>query len=327
MRRRQFIAFFGLVVIASPLGASAQPGVRRRIGVLTPIPETDPEVPLRFAAVREELQRLGWTDGQNLSISARWSDEPSRIRAYARELVDLAPDVILVNSNPALAALRQETRTIPIVFLTVADPVGSGFIEHMARPGGNITGFTNFQPSIAGKWLELLKQIAPTLTRVAVVLHPETPAHLAMLHTVEAAAAGSGVTLTIAGVHNAPEIEHALTAFAGEPNGGLIILPHPVTSNNRELLIKLAEDHRLPAIAAWKYLASDGALMAYGLDLTNEYRRAASYIDRILKGEKPSDLPVQGPNKFELIINMKTAKKLGLDVPLRLHELADDVIE
>lgn len=326
MRRREFIVVFGSAALAWQLGAIAQPGVRK-IGVLTPIPETDPEAQLRLAGLRQELQRLGWTDGRNVSVIARWADEPGRMRTYARELVDLAPDVILVNSNPALAALRQETRTIPIVFLTVADPVGSGFIEHLARPAGNITGFTNFEPSIGGKWLELLKQIAPTLTRVAVVLHPETSVHLTMLRAVQAAGAPVGVTLTIAGVHNAAEIEHALTAFAAEPNGGLIILPHPVTSNHRELLIKLAENHRLPTIAAWKYIALDGALMAYGLDLANEYRRATSYIDRILKGEKPSNLPVQGPNKFELVINMKTAKKLGLEVPLHLQELADEVIE
>ena len=326
MRRREFIVVFGSAALAWQLGAIAQPGVRK-IGVLTPIPETDPEAQLRLAGLRQELQRLGWTDGRNVSVIARWADEPGRMRTYARELVDLAPDVILVNSNPALAALRQETRTIPIVFLTVADPVGSGFIEHLARPAGNITGFTNFEPSIGGKWLELLKQIAPTLTRVAVVLHPETSVHLTMLRAVQAAGAPVGVTLTIAGVHNAAEIEHALTAFAAEPNGGLIILPHPVTSNHRELLIKLAENHRLPTIAAWKYIASDGALMAYGLDVANEYRRATSYIDRILKGEKPSNLPVQGPNKFELVINMKAAKKLGLEVPLHLQELADEVIE
>jgi putative ABC transport system substrate-binding protein len=326
MRRREFIILFGPAALAWQLGAIAQPGVRK-IGVLTPIPETDPEAQLRLAGLRQELQRLGWTDGRNVSVIARWADEPGRMRTYARELVDLGPDVILVNSNPALAALRQETRTIPIVFLTVADPVGSGFIEHLARPAGNITGFTNFEPSIGGKWLELLKQIAPTLTRVAVVLHPETSVHFTMLRAVQAAGAPVGVTLTIAGVHNAAEIEHALTAFAAEPNGGLIILPHPVTSNHRELLIKLAEDHRLPTIAAWKYIAFDGALMAYGLDVANEYRRATSYIDRILKGEKPSNLPVQGPNKFELVINMKTAKKLGLEVPLHLQELADEVIE
>jgi putative ABC transport system substrate-binding protein len=326
MRRREFIVVFGSAALAWQLGAIAQPGVRK-IGVLIPIPETDPEAQLRLAGLRQELQRLGWTDGRNVSVIARWADEPGRMRTYARELVDLAPDVILVNSNPALAALRQETRTIPIVFLTVADPVGSGFIEHLARPAGNITGFTNFEPSIGGKWLELLKQIAPTLTRVAVVLHPETSVHFTMLRAVQAAGAPVGVTLTIAGVHNAAEIEHALTAFAAEPNGGLIILPHPVTSNHRELLIKLADYHRLPTIAAWKYIASDGALMAYGLDVANEYRRATSYIDRILKGEKPSNLPVQGPNKFELVINMKAAKKLGLEVPLHLQELADEVIE
>jgi putative ABC transport system substrate-binding protein len=326
MRRREFIVVFGSAALAWQLAAIAQPGVRK-IGVLIPIPETDPEAQLRLAGLRQELQRLGWTDGRNVSVIARWAEEPGRMRTDARELVDLAPDVILVNSNPALAALRQETRTIPIVFLTVADPVGSGFIEHLARPAGNITGFTNFEPSIGGKWLELLKQIAPTLTRVAVVLHPETSVHLTMLRAVQAAGAPVGVTLTIAGVHNAAEIEHALTAFAAEPNGGLIILPHPVTSNHRELLIKLAEDHRLPTIAAWKYIALDGALMAYGLDVANEYRRATSYIDRILKGEKPSNLPVQGPNKFELVINMKTAKKLRLNVPLHLQELADEVIE
>jgi putative ABC transport system substrate-binding protein len=249
------------------------------------------------------------------------------MRTYAGELVDLAPDVILVTSNPGLAALREKTPSVPIVFLGVADPVGSGFIESLARPGGNITGFTNFEPSMGGKWLELLKEIAPTLTRVAVILHPETPANLAFLRATQAAASSLGVTLTVAGVHNAVEIEHAITAFAAEPNGGLVIVPHPVTSSHREQLLKLAEDGRLPAVAAWKYLASDGALLSYGLDLTEQYRRAASYVDRILKGEKPSSLPVQGPTKFELVINMKTAKKLGLDVPLRLQQLADEVIE
>jgi putative ABC transport system substrate-binding protein len=213
------------------------------------------------------------------------------------------------------------------VFLTVADPVGSGFVETLAHPGGNTTGFTNFEPSIGAKWLELLKAIAPTLTRVAVVLHPETPAHLAMLRAIQDAAPSVGVTLTLAGVHNPAEIEHALTAFGAEPNGGLILLPHPVTSSHRELIIKLAEHHRLPTIAAWKYIASDGVLMAYGFDLTNEYRRAASYIDRVLRGDKPSSLPVQAPIKFELVINMTTAKKLGLDVPLHLQQLADEVIE
>jgi putative ABC transport system substrate-binding protein len=299
----------------------------RTIGVLTPVAETDAEAQVRFLALREELRRLGWTDGRNLSISARWADDPDRIRTYARELVDLAPDVILVSSNPGLAALRQETRTVPIVFLTVADPVGSGFVETLAHPGGNITGLTNFEPSIGGKWLELLKAIAPMLTRVAVVLHPETPAHLAMLRSIQAAAPPVGVTLTVAGVHDPAEIEHALTAFAAESNGGLILLPHPVTSSHRQLIIKLAQHHRLPTIAAWKYIASDGVLMAYGFDLINEYRRAASYIDRVLRGDKPGSLPVQAPTKFELVINMKTAKKLGLEVPLHLQQLADEVIE
>jgi putative ABC transport system substrate-binding protein len=292
-----------------------------------PIAETDPEAQVRFQAFRQELQTLGWTDGGNVSISARWTNDASRMSSYAGELVDLAPDVILVTSNPGLAALRQKTPSIPIVFLGVADPVGGGFIENLAHPGGNVTGFTNFEPSIGAKWLELLKQIAPTLTRVAVVLHPETPANFAMLRATEAAASSLGVTLTVAGVHDAAEIEQALRGFAAEPKGGLIIVPHPVTSSNRELIIKLAEDLRLPAIAAWKYIAWDGALLAYGFDLTNEYRRAASYVHRILKGEKPSSLPVQGPTKFELVINMKIAKKLGLDVPLHLQQLADELIE
>jgi putative ABC transport system substrate-binding protein len=328
MRRRGFIALMAGAAFAMPLGAAAEPSNEvRKIGVLMPIMETDPEAQLRLTAFRQGLQARGWTDGQNVRITYRWTIDPDRMRSYARELIDLAPDVILVTSNPALAALRQETRTVPIVFVGVADPVGSGLIESLARPGGNITGFTNFEPSVAGKWMELLKEVAPTLTRVAVVLHPETPANLAFLRATQAAASSLGVTLTVAGVHDAVEIEDAITRFAAEPNGGLIIVPHPVTSSHREQLLKLAEDGRLPAIAAWKYLASHGALISYGLDLTEEYRRAASYIDRILKGGKPGNLPVQAPTKFELVINMKTAKKLDLNVPLHLQQLADEVIE
>jgi ABC-type uncharacterized transport system substrate-binding protein len=239
----------------------------------------------------------------------------------------LAPDIILSASNPVLAALREETRSIPIVFVTAADPVGSGFVESLARPGGNITGFTNFEPSMGGKWLELLKEIAPGVTRVLIILHPETAVQVAFLRAAEFAAPSLAVTLTAAGVHDAAEIERTLTAFAAEPNGGLIVMPHPVTNVHRKLIIGLVSRHRLPTVYAFQNIAREGGLVAYGIEATDLYRRAAIYVDRILKGANPADLPIQAPNKFELVINLKTAKALGLEVPLHLQQFADEVIE
>ena len=266
-------------------------------------------------------------EGRNLRIDYRWAAALDRMPIYAAELVGLAPDVIVVQSNPGLAALRQATLTIPVVFVSVADPVGSGFIESLARPGGNITGFANFEPSMGGKWLEILKEIAPSLTRVAVIHHPKTSANLAILRAVEAAAPSFGVTLTAAGVHDAAEIEGAITAFAGEPNRALVVVPHPLTVVHRELIIKQATQHRLPAIYAFRYFAAEGGLISYGIDQTDMFPRAASYVDKILNGAKPADLPVQAPTKFELVVNLKTAKALGLTVPPTLLTSADEVIE
>jgi putative tryptophan/tyrosine transport system substrate-binding protein len=327
MRRREFIALLGGAAVAWPLAARAQQASSRKIGVLMPMAESDPEAQPRVAAVRQEFEKLGWVDGRNIRIEFRWTGDPDHMRAYATELIGLSPDVLLATSNPGLAALRRETRTVPIVFVSVADPVGSGFIESLAQPGGNITGFTNFEPSIGGKWLQLLKEIEPGVARAAVLFHPEIAANISILHAVQAAAPSLGVTLTPAGVHDRAEIEQALTAFAGESNGALVVAPNPVTSSYRELIIGLANNRRLPAVAAWKHFTADGGLMSYGIDPIDQYRRAVAYVDRILRGEKPGNLPVQAPTKFELVINLRTAKALGLDVPLQLQQRADEVIE
>jgi putative ABC transport system substrate-binding protein len=328
MNRREFMTLLGGTAAAWPLVARAQQSGRvRRIGALMGIAENDPESQARITAFLQRLQELGWTEGHNVRIDYRFAGgDTRRMRAYAAELVGLAPDVILVQSNDGLAALRQETRTVPIVFAVVADPVGSGFVESLARPGGNITGFTIFEPSLGGKWLQALKEIAPGVTRVAAILHPETTANVEFLRAAEAAASSFGVTLTAAGVHDAAEIERAVTAFATEPNGGLVV-PHPVTAAHRDLIIGLAARHRLPAVYSFRFFATAGGLMAYGNDAVDLFRRAASYVDRILKGEKPGELPVQAPTKFELVINLKTANALGLTVPPNLVARADEVIE
>ena len=298
-------------------------------GVLIAFAENDPQGQAIIAALRRRLQELGWTEGRNVRIEYRFAGgNIERMRVYAAELVDLAPDVILVHSNPFLAALRQTNRVIPTVFAQVADPVGSGFVESMARPGGNITGFSNYESEIGGKWLDALKEIAPRVTRAAVLLHPETTANVAYLRAAEAAARSSGVTVTAAGVYDAAEIERAVTAFAAEPNGGLIVLPHPVTSVNRDLIAALAARHRLPAVWPFRFfIATNGGLVSYGIDVTDLFRRATVYVDRILRGTRPGELPVQLPTKFELVINLKTAKALGLEVPGTLLARADEVIE
>jgi putative tryptophan/tyrosine transport system substrate-binding protein len=328
MKRREFIGLLAGAATAWPLGARAQQNNHvRRIGFLMSSAETDTVAQSRVAAFREGLQQLGWTEGRNIRIDYRWAGDFGRIRSYAEELVRLSPDVMVANGNPVVAAVLQQTRTVPIVFVQVADPVGSGFIQSLARPGGNITGLTNFELSMAGKWLELLKEIAPTLTRVAVILHPETAAHVAFLRVIQAMAPSVGVALTVAGVHDAVEIEGALTTFAAGANGGVIVLPHPVTGNHRDVIIRLAQRGHLPTIAPFEYFAVDGTLMSYGVDSRDLFRRAGSYVDRILKGENPGDLPVQGPTKFEFVINMKAAKALGLTVPPSILLRADEVIE
>jgi ABC-type uncharacterized transport system substrate-binding protein len=319
-RRRDFITLLGSAAIAWPLAARAQQGERMRlIGVLTPLAEGDPEGQARIAAFREGLSKLGWTEGRDVQIEYRsFAGDRDRARAYAAELANLKPDVIFAATTSSLAALHQETRSVPIVFAQVADPVGGGFVASMARPGGNIIG---------AKWVELLKQIAPQVTRVAVVYDSANPESKEYLPVIEAAARSLGVQVSIFEVRDAAEIERAIEEFAREPNGALIPLPGPLMGVRRDLIISLATRHRLPNVYAFRYYAIGGGLASYGTEIIDLYRRAPSYVDRILKGEKPGDLPVQQATKFELVINLKTAKALGLDPPISLLARTDEVIE
>jgi ABC-type uncharacterized transport system substrate-binding protein len=330
MRRRAFI--FALAGAAAwSLVARAQQGDRmRRVGVLMSYAENDPEAEIRLAALHEGLRKLGWTDGRNIQIDCRYGTDVKQIPILAAELVAWRPDVIVVNSNLGTAALRRETRAIPIVFVLITDPVASGFAESLSRPNGNATGFTNYEHSIGSKWLELLKQIAPNVARVAVVVHPETAANLGILRAAEAAAASLRVTVVPLPVHDASEIEGGVTAFAAQPHGGLVVVPHPVTQANRDLLARLSARHALPAVSGHSLYARAGFLISYGIGAIaapEAFRSAATYVDRILKGERPQDLPIQQPTKFDLVVNLNTAKALGLDVPLHLQQLADEVIE
>jgi len=327
VKRRDFIAFVGGAA-AWPLAARAQPGgSMRRIAVLNPLAENDPEVQAQITAFRQALQKLGWTE-HNLRIDCRWGEaNPERLRVHAAELVALEPDVILVSSPLALQPLQQETRSIPIVFTAVSDPAGSGFVASLAHPGGNITGFAVAEFSMYGKYLELLKEVAPDVIRVAVMMNPEQAPQAGNWRAIESVAPSFKVQLTAAHVRDAAEIEGAIDAFAREPNGGLIVLPSALTIVHRGLIITLAARHRLPAVYAFRQFVVDGGLMSYGVDLVDQHRQAASYIDRILRGEKPADLPVQQPTQFRLIINLKTAKALSLEVPWFFQQRADEVIE
>ena len=329
MRRRDFITLIGGAAAVRPLAARAQQVERvRRIGILIPFSGNDPETQARVAAFKQHLQNLGWTDGRNLHIDYRFTgDDTQRIRVGAEELVAVAPDVIFVYANQSVAALRQATRVIPIVFAQVSDPVGSGFVASLAHPGGNITGFQNFEAEIGGKWLEVLRQIAPTVRRVAVVHNPDIAANIAFLNAAQAASTSVGMTVTAAGVRSAADMESTLTAFGREPNGGVIVVPSPINLTNRELIIASAARLGLPAIYPYRYFCKSGGLASYGFDQIEQNRGAAAYVDRILKGEKPADLPVQAPTKYELIINLKTAKALGLTVPPSVLASADEVFE
>jgi putative ABC transport system substrate-binding protein len=329
MNRREFIALLGSAA-AWPLRARAQlPERVRRIGVLMgAFAESDPEGQIYVAALREGLQKLGWNDGRNVSIQTRWgAADDERRRAYAAELVSSKPDIIVAGATSALAPLKQATPTIPIVYVGVSDPVGGGFVPSLTHPGGNITGFALYEYTIVVKWLELLKQLAPQVTRVLALYDPSNPTSLAQLPEIERRAASFDVHPSAVPVRNGTEIEHAIGAFASEPNGSLIVLPNPVTAVHHELIAALAVKHRLPAVYAYRYQVTSGGLASYGINVADLYRRAASYVDRILKGEKPADLPVQFADKFELVINLKTAKALGLDPPISLLARTDEVIE
>jgi len=329
VRRREFITLLGGAATAWPYGAGAQQSDKVRvIGVLVGSGQTDPDNLARIGAFRQALRELGWTEGRNIRIDVRWGDAVAdHIKADAAELVAMAPDVLLGNGAPPVFELRRLTRTIPIVFVNVPDPVELGLVSNMAHPGGNITGFTHFELTMGGKWLELLKEISPRIRRIAFLLSPEHPAWPGFLRTITAVAPSFGVEVTPAGVHDAAEIERAIEAFAREPGGGLMVLPSPPTTLNSDLIIGLAARYSLPAIYPFHYYPARGGLMSYDADSVDQIRRAASYVDRILKGEKPADLPVQAPTKFELVINLKTAKAIGLDVPAALLTRADEVIE
>ena len=329
MKRRQFITLLGGAAVSWPLPAHAQqPGAMRRIGVLMSGGASDPERQLWLAAFLQGLQQLGWSEGRNVRIDTRWATGNADLyRTHATELVALGPDVILATASPTVAALQMATHTVPIVFAQAVDPVGGGFVASLARPGGNTTGFTLFEYGMSGKWLELLREIAPRVTRAAVLRDAAIAAGTGQFGAIQSVAPLVGAELTAVGVRDGEEIERGIAAFARTPNGGLIVTASPLANVHRGLIITLAARHKLPAVYGARYHAADGGLVSYGPDVADQYRRAAGYVDRILKGEKPADLPVQAPTKYELVINLKTAKALGLDVPPTLLARADEVIE
>jgi putative ABC transport system substrate-binding protein len=329
MRRREFITLIGGAAVAWPLAARGQqPGRMRRIGVLVGSAADDLVAQRRVLAFAQALAQLGWTDGRNVRIDIRWNvGDPERIRKYAADLVALAPDVILASSSAATGALLQATRPVPIVFVLVAEPVGAGFVETLARPGGNATGFMLGDYGIAAKWLELLKEIAPGVKRAAFLQNPAIAAGPGQFGAIQAAAPSLGVEVRPVHVRDAGETERAITAFARPSNGGLIVAGGTQSTVHRDVIIKLAARHRLPALYSDHAFVTDGGLIAYGPDRIDQFRRAADYVDRILKGEKAADLPVQAPTKYEMAINLKTAKALGLEVPPSLLARADEVIE
>jgi putative ABC transport system substrate-binding protein len=328
MRRRDFVTLLGSAA-AWPLAARAQPGERvRRIGALLPAAADDAVFQARIGAFLQELALLGWAIGRNVSVDIRWgTTNPAEIRRQAKELVALAPDDILAGGISTVPSLLQATRTIPIVFVMVTDPVAAGFVDSLARPGGNVTGFMNSEYGMSGKWLELLKEVAPTVTRVAVLRDPAISSGIGQFAAIQSVAPQLGMDVSPMNVRDAAEIEHAVTAFAGIPNGGLIVTASALAVGNRELILMLAARHKLPTVYWERFFVAAGGLISYGPNFIDQFRRSAGYVDRILKGEKPANLPVQAPTKFETVLNLKTAKALGLDVPPMMLARADEVIE
>jgi putative tryptophan/tyrosine transport system substrate-binding protein len=333
MKRRELIALLGGAVAwpvaAWPLAARPQQSERmRRIGVIMPASSDDPEYQVRVGAFLQELQRLGWIIGRNIRIDTRWTrGDAEDARKYAAELVALNPDVVLATGISTVAPLLQLTRTVPIVFPAVSDPVAAGVVESLARPGGNATGFMTFEYNLSGKWLELLKEIAPGVTRAAVLGYPAVITGASQFAAIQAVAPSLRVEVNPINLRDAGEIEHAVAAFARSPNGGLIVTTGGLAQLHRDLIITLAARHKLPAVYYERFFIAGGGLLSYGADYVDQYRRAAGYVDRILKGEKPGDLPVQAPSKYATVLNLKTAKALGLDVPPTLLARADEVIE
>ena len=329
MQRREFMTLLGGASVAWSLSASALPHGRvMRVGVLMGLAPKDPESRARITAFMEGMQQLGWARGQNISFECRWADgDAETMRKNAAELVSMAPDIILAHSSAAVAPLLQKTRTIPIVFTIVADPVGAGFVNSLARPGGNATGFTNFEYSMSGKWLELLKEMAPNLERVGVLREAAIAAGPGQFGAIQSVAARLGVELRPIDVRDAGAIERDIAEFALGANGGLIVTGSPAASVHRDLIIKLASRHRLPTIYNSPFYVNGGGLIAYGPDFVDQFRRAATYVDRILKGESPSDLPVQAPTKYEMVLNLKAAKSIGVEFPTSILIRADEVVE
>jgi putative tryptophan/tyrosine transport system substrate-binding protein len=329
MRRRDFIKVVAGAAAIRPMTSHAQQSDRmRRVGVLMNRAASDPQGQARVAAFQQALQKLGWDEGRNVRIDIRWGeDKPDLERKSAAELIALAPDVVLSAGTLSVQGFQGFGSTFPIVFVLVIDPVGVGLVDNLAKPGGNVTGFMTYEYSIGSKWLELLKQISPNVTRVAVLRDAAIPSGNAQFATIQAVAQSFGVEVSPVNVRDAGEIERAVAAFARAPNGGLIVTPNASVSVHRDVIIKLAARHKLPAVYPYRDMVADGGLMSYAPDLLDQFRRAASYVDRILKGEKPADLPVQAPTKFELVINLKTAKALGLNVPASVLTSADEVID
>ena len=329
MRRREFITLIGGIAVAWSVRARAQQsGGIPRIGVLMTLAADDPESPVRVAELLKGLEELGWIDGRNLKIEYRWpTADIASVRERVAELIALAPNVILTGGTPAVAAFQQIAPVVPVVFVNVVDPVGGGFVESLARPGGSVTGFTAFDYSLSGKWLEMLKEIAPRITRVAVVRDASIPAGIGQFAVIQAAAASYGIDLRVSDPQDANGMERAIAAVAGESNDFVLPAYSPSRSTRRNQIVSLAAKHRLPAVYPVRYFVTSGGLISYGPDLNDGYRRAATYLDRILKGEKPADLPVQEPTKYELSINLKTAKSIGITIPPTLLATATDVIE
>jgi putative ABC transport system substrate-binding protein len=328
VKRRQFIGLVGGVA-ALPITARAQqPLAFKRIGVLFGLAESDPEAQSRLAAFREGLRDLKWTEGTNVQIDVRWGNgDAAQVRSFASELVELAPDVILGVNTAPVRALKQATRTLPIVFTGLSDPIGDGIVTNLSKPDGNFTGFSSFDPALAGKWLQLLKEISPTIVRTAVIYNPDTAPHSIFLPALDAAAPLLGIALVRTTVRDAAEIENSIAAMASEPGGSVAVMPDIFTATNRATIIAAVARRRLPAIYPIRYHVLDGGLISYGPDFIDLHRQAASYVDRILKGARPADLPVQTPTKFELVVNLKTSKALGIIIPPTLLARADEVIE
>jgi len=326
--RREFITLFGSAAVAWPLAAHAQTKRLRRIGVLMGLVANDPEAQSRVAAFENGLRELGWVKGGNLSIEYRWAGDGNVLRDHAAELLAMTPDLILANSTPVTVALKEQSQTVPLVFTQVTDPVGQGLVPNLAHPGGNLTGFTSFEFSIGTKWLEALKQTAPRVTRVALMFNPQSAPYADLfLQPVKAAASSFSVAPIGAAVRDPIDVDRVFDTLTREPNGGLMVLPDVSMINYREAIVALAARHRVPAIYPFRFFATSGGLMSYGTEVTEVFRRAAAYVDRILKGTSPGELPIQAPTKYELVINLKAAKALGLTVPPTLLASADKVME